>query len=127
MARVDRALATLETAGLALRADAAWRLERERFAQALRHASARTEALADVPAKVRPFFAGARLREIPAQRAKRLLLLRYLVERFERRRDYVEREVNAILSEAHEDYAALRRYLVDEDLLTRSRGIYRRT
>lgn len=124
--RVDRALRTLETAGLARATDGRWLLERDRFAQALRRASARPQPAGDVPAPIRPFFQGVRLREIPAQHAKRLILLRYLADRFAPGREYREAEVNAILRQAHEDYASLRRYLVDERLLTRSRGVYRR-
>jgi hypothetical protein len=37
---------------------------------------------------------------------------------------YRESEVNSALVAFHEDVAALRRYLVDEGLLSRERGIY---
>ena len=40
---------------------------------------------------------------------------------------YPEREVNALLAVWHPDVAALRRYLVDEGLLTREAGVYWRS
>ncbi|MEP6851937.1 MAG: DUF2087 domain-containing protein [bacterium] len=46
---------------------------------------------------------------------------------FEPGRRYAEPEVNAILIAFFADYAALRRHLVDEGLLTRDRGVYWRT
>ena len=46
--------------------------------------------------------------------------------RLEPKREYSEREVNAVLEEFHDDYVTLRRYLVDEGLLERNAGVYRR-
>ena len=40
---------------------------------------------------------------------------------------YPEQRVSLFLGELHPDYAALRRYLVDEELLTRAGGMYWRT
>ena len=40
---------------------------------------------------------------------------------------YPEREVNALLAVWHPDTAALRRYLVDEGLLSRDAGVYWRS
>jgi hypothetical protein len=74
---------------------------------------------------VRAFFDGPRLRQIPASRKKRVIVLRNLLERFTPGQDYPEREVNAILSTAHDDVATLRRELVDYGFMTRDRGIYR--
>jgi len=74
---------------------------------------------------LRDFFEGPRLKQIPAQRKKRVVVLQYLVERFEPNRPYSEREVNERLREAHEDVATLRRELVDYGFLTREAGIYR--
>src|SRR5260370_6645243 len=71
--------------------------------------------------------AGQRLISIPAQRKKRLAVLRWLVEDFQPGRQYVESDVNRILSRQHPDFAPLRRYLVDEELIQRSRGVYWRT
>jgi hypothetical protein len=40
---------------------------------------------------------------------------------------YPEQQVSLFLGELHHDYAALRRYLVDEEFLSRSGGQYWRT
>ena len=68
-----------------------------------------------------------RLVSIPAQHSKRLVVLHHLVRVFEPGVRYPEREVNALLAVWHVDVAALRRYLVDEGLLTREAGVYWRT
>lgn len=73
------------------------------------------------------FFEGSRLREIPAARGKRRVVLERLVQEFEPGLRYEERRVNAMLQVFHEDYAALRRYLVDEGFLTRAEGVYWRS
>ena len=76
-------------------------------------------------AVIRAFFDGPRLRQIPASRKKRVVVLRRLLERFEQNRSYPEQEVNDMLREAHEDVATLRRELVDYGFMVRDRGIYR--
>ena len=72
------------------------------------------------------FFAGGRLRSIPVQRKKRDIVLRYLAEKFEAGRTYTEQEVSFRLLNYHEDYATLRRAMVDTGLMMRENGIYRR-
>ena len=68
-----------------------------------------------------------RLSAIPVQRKKRLAVLRWLVEDFQPGRRYPERDVNRIISRRHSDFASLRRFLVDEELMQRRRSIYWRT
>ena len=76
-------------------------------------------------AVLRAFFDGPRLRQIPASRKKRVVVLRRLLERFAPGRDYTEAEVNEMLRVAHDDVATLRRELVDYGFMARDRGIYR--
>ena len=76
-------------------------------------------------AVLRAFFDGPRLRQIPASRKKRVVVLRRLLERFGPGRDYTEAEVNEMLRVAHDDVATLRRELVDYGFMARDRGIYR--
>jgi hypothetical protein len=68
-----------------------------------------------------------RLKEIPVTRRNVLAVLRWLAEDFQPGRRYAEAEVNVILGRRHPDFAALRRLLVDEELMQRSRGVYWRT
>jgi DNA-binding transcriptional ArsR family regulator len=73
------------------------------------------------------FFEADRLTTIPAQHAKRQVVLRYLRDRcFAEDRDYPEKEVNQRLALFHPDPASLRRYMVDSGLMTRDAGTYRR-
>lgn len=77
---------------------------------------------------MRPFFdEHGGLAQIPMQRAKRLVLLDLLSQRFLPGQLYSEGRVNLILGQFNSDWAALRRYLVDEDFLDRREGFYWRT
>lgn len=67
------------------------------------------------------------LRTIPSKRSKLLVVLDHVAQAFEPGRVYPEAEVNEILQRFHPDYAALRRYLVDDDFLTRREGYYWRS
>ena len=72
------------------------------------------------------FLVGGRLKQIPVQRKKKDVVLRYLAQQFEPGRPYTEQEVNFLLLNYHEDYASLRREMVDTRLMERESGIYRR-
>lgn len=83
---------------------------------------------ADVARVLRAFFEADRLTTIPATASKRLVVLRYLRDRcFAEDRPYPEKEVNQRLAIFHPDVAALRRYMVDEGIMTRAAGEYRRS
>ncbi len=71
--------------------------------------------------------ADGRLHTIPSRHAKLLVVLDHLAQRFEPGRVYAEPEVNDILNQVHPDHAALRRYLVENDFLTREEGQYWRS
>ncbi|HBV96345.1 MAG: transcriptional regulator [Peptococcaceae bacterium BICA1-7] len=49
----------------------------------------------------------------------KLIVLREIVKRFETKKYYSEKEVNAILKSAYEDFATLRRYLIEYGFLDR--------
>jgi hypothetical protein len=73
------------------------------------------------------FVQDGRLVIMPSKRSKMLLVLDHLAQQFEPGRRYAEAEVNEVLEGFHEDYAALRRYLVDDGFLSREAGIYWRS
>jgi hypothetical protein len=78
---------------------------------------------------VSALFSRGRLVCVPRKQARREQLLAHLAETlFEPGRDYSKREVNEALLTVHEDFPALRRYLVTGGLLDRTRdgGTYRR-
>ena len=68
-----------------------------------------------------------RLKSLPAQRKKRDVVLRWLVEHFEVGRKYAEAEVNEILKRRHDDFATLRREFIMGGLMQREGGFYWRT
>jgi hypothetical protein len=66
------------------------------------------------------FFEHGRLRQLPAQRKKRLVVLAAFAADFLADRDYAETEVNAVITRRFDDYCTVRRELVDERLLSRA-------
>ncbi|HLW01315.1 MAG TPA: metalloregulator ArsR/SmtB family transcription factor [Ktedonobacterales bacterium] len=73
---------------------------------------------------LRDFFDGERLKEIPASRKKREVILKWFASLFERERTYTEAEVNEIIKRHHHDWAYWRRELVGARLLQREAGVY---
>lgn len=76
---------------------------------------------------LRTFTHEGRITSMPARWTRRLVLLDVVAQSFEPGRAYTEAEVNEVLTGWFEDYAALRRYLVDADYLGRENGFYWRT
>lgn len=85
-----------------------------------------SEVLPDVPDSVSQFFSGSRLSSFPARQSKKVEVLRALVRDFEPGIYCFEAEVNQILLRRYADFATLRRALIDEGMMWRSGGIYRR-
>jgi hypothetical protein len=73
------------------------------------------------------FLDGDRIKQIPARQNKQLVVLKWLVDQLEADRRYPEAELNEILKRYHDDYASLRRYLIDHRLMEREKGVYWRT
>jgi hypothetical protein len=74
--------------------------------------------------KLRGFLRDGRIEAIPARHSRRLLFLAEVAQVFEPGVRYAESQVNALLGALYPDYAALRRYLVDEQFLDRAGGEY---
>ncbi len=73
---------------------------------------------------LKDFFEGSRLKEIPASRKKRSVILKWLANQFEPTMHYSEAQVNEILQRYHPDSATLRREMIGEHLLQREKGFY---
>jgi hypothetical protein len=132
--RAATAIARLVDGDLVVRGDrGAYLLLGEAFRLAAMAASERpgpdpTDDVPDDDARIlRRYFRGGRLTQIPAQRARKLVILDRLVQEFDVGSRYSERQVNAILRRFHEDVASLRRFLVDEGFLDRAAGEYWRS
>ena len=78
-------------------------------------------------AVLRNFMRDGRIMVMPAKRSRRLVVLDHAAQLFEVGVRYSETEVNLKLRQLYDDYAALRRYLVDEQMLSRDHGEYWRT
>ena len=59
------------------------------------------------------------LDRFPTKEKRKIVVLRQIMERFVRQRDYSEKEVNGVLKEAHADYVTLRRYLIEYGFMDR--------
>ena len=77
--------------------------------------------------RLRAFTGHGRIETLPARQARRHLLLDKVAQAFEPGVRYSERRVSLFLGALHADYAALRRYLVNEEFLSRSDGQYWRS
>jgi hypothetical protein len=125
-----KALSSLQSAGLLSRTTDGWSLVPGRLRDAA-IATAGPKEYADhgsvdaqVAAVLRTFLPEGRIAHMPAARSKRLVVLDHVARVFEPGVRYPEPDVNAMLGAFFDDYAALRRYLVDEGFLAREAGNY---
>lgn len=72
------------------------------------------------------FMRGGRLRQLPTQKKKRLIVLEHFAGRFTPGRLYSEPEVDAVIEREYDDYCTIRRELVDEGLFRRANQQYER-
>jgi hypothetical protein len=80
---------------------------------------------------LRAFLSDGRLLRLPARWARRRAVLEQVVQSFEPGRRFSEKEVDVVLrawcADGATDHVTLRRYLVDEGLLSREHGTYWRS
>ncbi|WP_336214287.1 DUF2087 domain-containing protein [Nonomuraea sp. LPB2021202275-12-8] len=123
-----KVLDRLVSGGLAVQdEDGSWRARPERFRELLRAQAGPAPELNEEDRLLRNYLVDGRLRTMPMKRDKRLVVLRYIVRVFEPGVRYAEKDVNVSLRAFHDDYAALRRYLIDECLLSRENNVYWRS
>lgn len=70
------------------------------------------------------FTAEDKLKSIPAQLKKKLIILEHLVSRLELGRKYSEPEINAFIKNYHEDFATIRREFIMHQFMFRENDIY---
>jgi hypothetical protein len=78
-------------------------------------------------AVLKNFMQHGRIVTMPAKRSRRIIVLNHVAQMFEVGVRYSESDVNRKLRNVHDDYAALRRYLIDEGFMSREHGEYWRT
>ncbi len=70
------------------------------------------------------FFEYGKLKNIPAQRKKRVIVLKEMLKAFEVGKRYTEKEVNLIIANYHDDFCTLRREMIIEGLMDREGAEY---
>ncbi|WP_442599271.1 metalloregulator ArsR/SmtB family transcription factor [Neobacillus sp. D3-1R] len=70
------------------------------------------------------FTKDGKLKTIPAQRKKKLLVFEHILKGFERGRKYSEQEINEYILRFHDDYATIRREFIINHYMYRENGIY---
>lgn len=72
------------------------------------------------------FFKYGKLKSIPVQRKKKLIILEKIASAFDIGKKYSEKEVNIIIADFHDDFCTIRRDLISEKIFERENGVYKR-
>ncbi|TCL76388.1 transcriptional regulator [Hydrogenispora ethanolica] len=59
------------------------------------------------------------LHSFPKKEKRKVVILKHLVQRFDPKRKYTEKEVNQLLKAAYDDYVTVRRYLIEYGFMDR--------
>lgn len=94
------------------------------FAQPNLAALVDTRDLTEDERILRTWVKNGRIVDIPAQEKKKQVILRWVADQIDPDRRWTEKEFSEWLSQFNEDYAFLRRYLVDNGYMAREKGIY---
>lgn len=102
-------------------------ISKDIFARPNLAALVKPSQMSDEERVLRTWVKNGRIIDIPAQEKKKQILIRWLAGQIDTGRRWPEKEFNALLKEYNEDFATLRRYLVDAGYVARENGIYWRT
>lgn len=67
------------------------------------------------------YLKDGKMQLLPGKEKKKLVILKYVIARFETGRKYTEKEVNSIIRDVVEDYVTVRRYLIEYGFMDRLR------
>jgi hypothetical protein len=112
--RLERGNEAFKSKGEPLPIHAGATMADERFAATEREQAAVLKAY---------FDADGGMREFPVREKRKIIALREIAGRFEKGREYTEKEVNALI--AYRDFATVRRYLIEYGFLERSQDCSR--
>jgi len=70
------------------------------------------------------FTQDGKLKSIPAQLKKKLIVLTHIVSMLENGRKYSEKEINEFIAGFHEDFATIRREFIMHHFMYRDNGVY---
>ncbi|MGG4458606.1 metalloregulator ArsR/SmtB family transcription factor [Brevibacillus porteri] len=97
----------------------------ELFAEDTLHVQRRHQMAAEKMQVIRSFITpDGKLKQIPSQRKKKLIVFEYMVRGLEKGRKYKEPEINEYIRQFHEDYATIRREFIMNHYMYRDEGIY---
>ena len=65
-----------------------------------------------------------RLKSIPGQKKKKLVLLEHLIRKLDAGNQYTEEEINAFVKQYHDDFCTIRREFVIHGFMDREDNIY---
>ena len=126
---VTQHLGMLKQAGIVREQAETWSLDtrnienisRRQFSGQPRQAYAPSPDLSEIPRKILATYleADGRIKHIPSEPGKLLVILNYLLEAFTPGIIYTEKEVNMIIRRFHVDTAGLRRDMIDRGILQR--------
>ena len=72
------------------------------------------------------FMVNGKFATLPVQRKRRKYILEHILKQFDLNRIYTEQEISEKITEFHDDYCRVRRDFVDEKMMYRKDGKYRR-
>jgi excisionase family DNA binding protein len=102
-----------------------WRITDQQIWECLeKHANRWTHPL-DPRRILDNFLLDGKLKEIPAQRKRRQIILEYILKDFKPGQVYSEKEVNNIITAYHPDFCTIRREFIAFKMMIRSGGIYK--
>jgi excisionase family DNA binding protein len=102
-----------------------WRVKESDFLQWLEKHSNKT-LLNPGQMVINRFLKDERFETLPTQYKKRKYIMQYILQQFDTNRVYIEKEVNEIITRYHDDYCRVRREFVDNNMMYRKDGKYRR-
>lgn len=70
------------------------------------------------------FSADGKLKSIPAQRKKKLIIFEHLIKGLKKGVKYEEKDINQYIKQFHDDYATIRREFITNQYMYRENGIY---
>jgi hypothetical protein len=70
------------------------------------------------------FTKEGKLKTIPAQRKKRLMIFEHILKGLEKGRKYEEKEINEYIKQFHDDYATIRREFIINHYMYRENAVY---
>lgn len=97
------------------------------FAQPNLAALVKRSEMTDEERVLRAWVKDGRIIDIPAQEKKKQVVIRWLADQVPADQRWTEREFSEWLTQYNDDFATLRRYLVDSGYMAREKGVYWKT